>query len=222
MYFNGSSTIVTTANVTTPVIGTVSLWIYPTFINTFATTHRILGSRDQFELRIANGVLYEDLCIGGGILLGTITANNLYHILVRYDRNTGNANAWLNGTLINNGTGHTVIPVANTLTIGNRTGSAASDRYYGYIDDLRIYQRWISDNEIEDIYGSRGCDFNVNGLLNRWLFLDNAPTVVVSGAGSVKDFMGNLNCSLSIGTPQYSESFINIRTKRTYRKNYIN
>jgi len=220
MYFDGSSTIDTDTNVVIPAIGTVSLWFKPTLFD--GGTHRVFGSRDQFEFRIVGTTLYEDLCINGGISLGTISVNNLYHALVRYNRNTGLADAWLNGSLINSATNHTTTPANAVLTIGNRTGSANGDRYYGYIDDFRIYNRWIANNEIEEIYSSMGSDFNVFGLLNRWLLLERDPNTVVSGVGSVKDFMGNLNHSLAAGTPLYSESMIKVRTKRSLNINYIN
>jgi hypothetical protein len=154
MYFNGFSKINTDSNIIIPSIGTVSMWFYPTYLD--GRTHRIIGSRDQFEIRIAGATLYEDICIGGGVSLGNISINNLYHVIVRYNRNNGYADAWLNGTLVNAGYNHNIIPGNAVLTIGNRTGSANGDMYYGYIDDIRIYERWISDNEVEDIFSSMG------------------------------------------------------------------
>lgn len=217
MYFNGSSTINSVSNITIPSIGTVSLWFKS---NALDGNRRIIGSRDNFEIRTSNKTLIEDFCTASGLTLSTsITVDTLYHVLVRYDRSLlGNGDAWLNGTLVNSGIGHISIPGNALLTIGNRTGAANGDRFMGYIDDIRIYNRWLSNNEVLDIYYSRGSDFNVYGLLNRWLLLENAPNVAVSGvSGSVKDFMGNLNCSLAAGTPLYSESMIKVRTKKPYK-----
>lgn len=212
-FSSGSCSLRTVSNISAPNIGTISLWIYPTTLNYF-TTYRIFGTQDNFEIRITNNTIYPDIGQGGGFSMGTISVNTLYHILIRYNFSTGALEGWIDGSMVGSGTGYTQTPTNAQLSIGTRTGS--TNYYAGYIDDFRIYNRWISDNEIQHIYQSRGCDFIYNSLVNRWLFLEQAEGInVPSGTGTIKDYIGNNNCSLYNGTVVYRETNLRIRMKKT-------
>jgi hypothetical protein len=196
MFFSGNS-IITAGNISAPTIATISLWVYPTLLG--STNRRIFGSHDSYEIRIlANRVIYADINAAGGFSMGTITVNNLYNIIIRYNRSTGNIEAWINGSMVGSATNQTTNPSNAAMSFGTRTGT--TDYYYGYMDDFRIYDRWITDNEIESIYNSKGCDSIYYGLRNRWLFLEGGEGANIPiGTGVIKDYIGNLNCSRGNG-----------------------
>lgn len=75
-----------------------------------------------------------------------------YHIAVSYDRNTGQQIYYIDGANVGTTTcGAFALNVAQSLTIGlDRPG--ASEIHNGKLDEIRIYNRPISTNEVQEIY----------------------------------------------------------------------
>jgi hypothetical protein len=86
---------------------------------------------------------------------GMITANVFQHIAVTYDKASGNAQLFVNGALV------------QQASLGSFTPSTATDLYLGYrpstspfgpltfqglIDEVAIYSRALSSNEIQAVY----------------------------------------------------------------------
>jgi hypothetical protein len=91
---------------------------------------------------------------------GILTANTLQHVAVTYDKTTGLARLYRNGVVVaqqNLGifTPHTSFD----LFFGLRpSGSSAGTRYVGTMDEIEIFNRALTQNEIQAIYnaGSAG------------------------------------------------------------------
>ena len=59
--------------------------------------------------------------------------------------------------------------------------------------------------EMAALYAQRGADGIVYGLVSRWRMDEASPGTVVSGAGAVKDDVGD-NHATSVATPEYAKS----------------
>lgn len=94
--------------------------------------------------------------------------------------------------------------------IGSRGGT---QEWEGLIDDLRIYNRALSDAEIQTIFTSRGKDNIVNSLVGRWLMNEGAIGTS-PGATAVRDIGSNgLNSSSVTATPTYEDGILAFRRK---------
>jgi hypothetical protein len=84
-------------------------------------------------------------------------------------------------------------------------GNAYGEPMNGMIDDIRIYNRVLSTNEIQTIYNLRGNDHIVSGLIFRWTFMEGASGTVISGAGTIRDVSGNAHHNtLVYGSPKWA------------------
>lgn len=72
----------------------------------------------------------------------------------------------------------------------------------GVCEDIRVYNRALSASEILTIYGARGIDNILSGLINRHLF---TGPIGVFASGTSVDLSGTLNGTFT-DSPQYIES----------------
>jgi len=93
----------------------------------------------------------------GGQFGKTVTANVWQHVVFVWDSTTAKANIYLNGVagIAQARDGDRVGMSATPLSIGDRSSSDRS--FSGSIDDVRIYSRALSTQEILSLYQSGGC-----------------------------------------------------------------
>lgn len=107
-----------------------------------------------------------------------------------------------------------------TLALGIGSKDGTTGGWDGLIDDFRIYNRALSDNEILTLYTSRGADRIVHGLQVRYVFRDfTSGTTLATTSDAVKDIGPNGNRHATrTGTtgPVYRESVLRLvgRNKR--------
>jgi hypothetical protein len=110
---------------------------------------------------------------------GTMTAGRAF-IAASINYQTGQQKIWINAVLMNTAinpaitTGNT----SNTPTANAGIGSSddgLSEFMNGRIEDLRIYNRVLSDDEVLTIFGCQGVDGIVFGLRSRYE-LQSGPT----------------------------------------------
>jgi len=182
-----------------------SFWM---MLDTISGTRRPFGAGSHMEIRVVSGKVYNDIYEnpGGGTLASTITlsANILYHIVATGDRSITNSKLYVNGVFDHQNTAANGTETGGTtLSLGTR--SESSERIDGKLFDFRVYDRVLTLAEIETIYASRGQDFILENLRNRWVFSEGYPGQVASG--SVKDLIGN-NDGTPVSSPVYAEENI--------------
>lgn len=124
--FNGSSANVAVGN-TSQTINSVSFWTKPT-------------STSQYLIDLDGGTHYVR------INSGTITATGFASPTIYVD---GSANSTISDTNWHN----IIITTATAFSASNMTiGLAASNYFSGLLDDVRIYNRALSDSEISNLY----------------------------------------------------------------------
>jgi len=149
--FDGADDVVTIDNFVPPQQGTIVFWINPALAK---SKERILGAGGDYEVWLrGNGELKNELFDNGSSTMGTgpgaLNANEWNHIATTYDSTTTMVEIYLDGELRVAGTAEVPsMPAQTTLLLGHRAGAAAGEHYGGLLDDLRIYDRVLSEAEI--------------------------------------------------------------------------
>jgi len=85
--------------------------------------------------------------------------------------------------------------------IGDTPGAARN--FDGVIDDVRIYTRALSVNEMTTIYYSESKDDIVYGLFSRWLMNESSISAVASEINSIIDVSDSKKHGTPAGSPTY-------------------
>ena len=154
--FDGSDDVVTIQNFVPPQQGTVAFWMDPGF---GSSKQRIFGAGGDFEVIVySTGIVRNELFAGGSGTLqsspGAVEPRQWFHIAVTYAYDgAGPSTAlevYVNGELDVVGTaGEPSVPTDTTLLLGHRAGASGGEHYGGLLDDLRIYDRVLSEAEIK-------------------------------------------------------------------------
>ena len=149
--FNGADDVVTIDNFVPPQQGTIVFWLNPALSK---SKERILGAGGDYEVWLrGNGELKNELFDNGSSTIGTgpsaLNANEWNHVATTYDSTTTTVEIYLDGKLSVAGTAEVPsTPIQTTLLLGHRAGAAAGEHYEGLLDDLRIYDRVLSEAEV--------------------------------------------------------------------------
>lgn len=226
--FSSTNYLTTTGTYTNYSNCSIAVWCKFTALNTALSSanflaNRICGTDDLWEVRActdwsgSNSVFQfaaEFFCSGSTVPCvsnTTVAINTQYHVV--FTISGGNqAQVFVNGLLENSLTiSPTEAPSATTFWIGNRSGAPAGQCFNGVMDDLRVYNRVLSANEVETIYNAKGSDHIHYGLVNKWLLNEGAVGATVSGTGAVKDITNTFNATPSDTTLTYASSFLKWR-----------
>jgi hypothetical protein len=206
---------------------TISLWALASGsigFGTFLCKGDSTGANRQFQFTYGGTEPFKlEATVGGTFYSSGVTGSDgVWHHCVLRDINNGGTyqfqlfkDAVQAGTTQNSGTG----TLAADVLIGSRRATTNTGTGYlltGSLDDIRVYNRALSLPEIETLYGTRGRDNLVNGLVGRWLFLDSPPGTVSSGTGQVKDMSDQGTHGTASGAPSFSESYA-----VSYRRRFI-
>jgi hypothetical protein len=102
----------------------------------------------------------------------------------------------------------------NSLRIGAQGGRGGVDRYLnGRIDDIRVYNRAFTDDEILSLVHERGRPLDLQGLVQRWKLDEATPGAVASGVGTVKDEGPDQNDGTPTNSPVYISSELTFRRR---------
>ncbi len=155
--FDGTNDAATGANFDPPELGAVSFWFRSD--GPPASRQRPWGLGADYEIwQDTDGLISFDVSTvgsGGGFITDEAldTAGRWYHLVGQYDSTTDSFEIYVNGKLHKSGVSTWDIQkqTANLLSFGTRTGT--TQRFDGALDEFRIYNRWLSVAEINDLYG---------------------------------------------------------------------
>jgi hypothetical protein len=155
------------------------------------------GSRDEIiskESSLGSGLGWEFSVLGSNVLefgtfngsypvavgATTISANTTYFVVGIRDGTTEHR-VYVNG--VEDGSGGVPTSVgANTSNLLIGASPVAGGREFGgYLEDIRLYTRVLSDNEIQALSTARGSDHIVNGLQSRWKLNHGSPGTSMNG-----------------------------------------
>jgi hypothetical protein len=166
--YNFYTGLASVANWTVPSPMTICKWVILRGYN--AAQNRLFGTADNFETKfVIFGEDYQgDLFENSGSPLPSSPAGVGVRLHLAFTGTiAGSVKSYLNGVLdvTDSSLGGTPSSPA-TLGVGGRSGS--SDVANGDLEDVRVYNRELSANEILTIYTSNGRDNIYDGLINRW------------------------------------------------------
>jgi prepilin-type N-terminal cleavage/methylation domain-containing protein len=162
--FDGSTDYISAGNMGVfPTQGTIAFWMNASSLTSYPnplTTNyaggnagiRFEQSGGTFQAVIGNDAgAYS----GGGIgcTSAGISANTWYHIVYTWNTATNLENCYQNGSVVNASVSNTFWPTTiPNFTIGE--GFNTSRYWSGKIDDVRIYNRALSANEVQALYNA--------------------------------------------------------------------
>ncbi|MFA5013232.1 MAG: LamG-like jellyroll fold domain-containing protein [Candidatus Paceibacterota bacterium] len=163
VYFNGTTQYLSAADSSSlsPANITLSAWIKPTTID--STADAIMGKTSDWTWLDGYGLdMFDRYHVGKNLVFwindywdqcvsSTISVGNWYHVVGTYDRS--NIKLYKNGTLVDSRPYTTAINyLASTFEIGRL--SVNEFNFNGSIDDIRVYNRALSAQEIAQLYNS--------------------------------------------------------------------
>jgi hypothetical protein len=108
------------------------------------------GEDDQYGIGIENGRLRFFLSDEPTLIYGVISTNNWYFVVGNYDYTTGIISLYINGIKsVQKSMSFCIWDTNQYVEIGRHAGSYYFD---GAIDDIRIYNRTLSDSEVQQLY----------------------------------------------------------------------
>ena len=110
-----------------------------------------------------------------------IEVNKWYHLFLVFSNND-KYEIWINGKLDTQNNSHgygdlgkdTRVPPLLTIGTSFEDGDPTLHAFYGVIDNVRIYNRLLSETEINQLYNESATDTDGDGIIDT---LDNCPTV---------------------------------------------
>ena len=204
--FNGSSDFVDTYYQEDFGTGdfSIALWMYPTnfndHYNAIISNSVYGGTWDGLNMSGSDNLGGLNFSVAGIDIVtpsGTIIDNSWYHLAMV--RNNGIVNGYINGALVVSGSAPGTVTVARSILIGLNQDGTYPRPFTGSLDDIRIYGRALTANEVQSIYnvGLGTEDDGISnglspiGLVAHYKMNDNkADKVVIDNTGNAMGTSG--------------------------------
>ncbi len=143
---------------------TISLWIYP---KAWGSSQRFLHKNNSYVMWDSGSDIrftYYDGASWNATVLNysDVSTEQWHHFSYIHDENSGST-AYVDGKVVSTGgSAEAVNSSGNNLYFGSIAGSNPFD---GYLDDVRIYSRALTSNEVESLYDST--------MFDRYFYVEN-------------------------------------------------
>lgn len=202
VFFDGTNWFQTSSNFTPNSNVSVCVWLRPTEL-TGGTKYRVFGSDNALEFRYLNDRIEADFFESGATPM--ISDTDLFiwqwHHVVITRASDEQGYIYVDGEEDGSRANNDNTPSAGQLLVG--ASPVSSERYKGYMEDLRIYDRVLSNNEIRTIALAQGKDFILNGLTNWWLFTEGTHNEEVV---TIEDRIGSLDLTQQKSSTYYPQA----------------
>lgn len=102
----------------------------------------------------------------------------------------------------------TILPDTTPIIInGNANGAGTTnilEFFNGTVEDLRVYNRVLTLNELSNIFNGQGRDYIVNGLVLGFMGDEQAPGSVLNTGDLLFDYSYSASHAVVTGSPSYS------------------
>lgn len=202
---------------------TISFWIKTTQVGNDTawqapgvTGIEQTGGNNDIMIGIIDANGYVGICVGSGTPTDvfdkstTIINNNAWHhVAINRDSSTGIVMIYVNGIFETTDTRATGTIGTTWTSIGKNDTTSGTDVYLnGTLDDVRVYNRVLSANEIQSLSVFRGGDDIYEGIISRYLMDESYPGF--SSSGTSYDSMGSNNTTPQ-NYPAYAEQTVRRR-----------
>ena len=196
----GAEYIQTAGSFPEPATATVMYWFTP---NSVTGDNRLVGTDTLWESRLSGTSMLHEYRQGTQPTISQVFAiGTEYHVAFTYDGT--NKGAYVDAvanplpTALTNGANGT----DTALSIGTSTWNLGQGAN-ALIEDVRVYNRVLSQKEIEQVFNGNGRDQLYDGLIHWW------PLNLGPDGGTVTsepDVVGKQNMTVVAGTPTYVKS----------------
>jgi len=148
----------------------------------------------------------------------SVQTTSLQHVVGRWKSNA-QAEIWIDGSM----TVHTFQTTAkvgsidagyNEITLGVGSKYVVGGGWDGDVYEYRVYDRWLSQAEIETLYNCRGTDNIVQGLQFKYGgIIGSSGTTIPTTTDLIPDLSGNGYHLTASGNPKFADN--PIKTKRS-------
>lgn len=194
---------------------TVTAWIK---VESFTRTWQAILTKGDNSWRLhrqsnSNGVTFHLSGVTGGSpgSAGNVNDGAWHHVGGTYDGST--IKVWVDGVALISQAASGSINLGNHLVNIAQNAQQASRWFDGLIDDARVYNRALSDAEMETVFATKGLDGIVDGIVSRWTMNEQAPAVAAVAAGSVKDLRA-ANDGDPTNSPVYGTGIVGRRRRK--------
>lgn len=208
-----SQYLTSSATITPPTSGTICFWYLPT---TITGTQSLLFQDSTFRIVLGwttageiQTYLYRKFNKPTSTVSSGITAGTLYHITCTWNNSSPSTNTiYINAVQNVSNTNTLDTPGAASLYVSYDSGP---NYLNAQLEDIRMYNRILSLEEIQTIYQSQGVDSIIDGLIQRWDFVSGgAPASNVTTEYSLVSAGVNLSPT---NNPTYQSGILR---KRSY------
>lgn len=165
-----SDTATVTFWIKTTQTGTGTTWLNPTVlgVEAFPNQDDVFYGNMNDDGRISINV--GDYIIAKST--NPINNDQWHHVAFSRNRSTGQCKCWINGVLNETGTGTTTDITEPIINIARLVAGPNGYRFFrGSLDDLRIYNRLLSDVEVGKVAQAfTGSEDVTDGLVHQWTF----------------------------------------------------
>ena len=217
----------------------VSAWVYPTgttghrgiFFKNKVIHMRVQGGDNKIVAFINNsglsGSMIDDWQVsgnsGGGISVEVLPANEWSHVVVQYTNDDTQIKAYIDATEVTYHAKATVAPgKINTNSSDAIIGGGSPHLYMeGYIDEVRVYDRPLTANEITGLYINPPADQAATGVSSSYLPDESTGNCVGNvfyehGIVTITDTGSYANVGLATGSDGFSVQFQATKTACEY------
>ena len=196
-----SSEFLTISNASAPnldILGSQS-WFAWVKLENISTTSAFMGSLSsgatsgiQFSTRSDSTLVVDLIGVTGTPFVSDalLTAGTFYHLGFVYD--TSNVHIYINGVKKTIAASGSITAHANSFSLG-RPGDFAGNYTDGIVDDVSVFDRALTDDEVAELYGANDLSGNSNNLAGV-----NAPDFVAAKYGTGTDFESSDSQQLEI------------------------
>lgn len=182
--------------------------------------NRLFGSDGVFEITVTSSTnkprneLYTNTGITGTTVL---TLDTWYHIAALANQNTGAGELYINGLLEGTGVDHTQTPTnPDYLGIGGRDGAAANEVSNAILEDVRLYNGYLTAKQINEIFLSSIISSQAFGTAP-YLFAAWCRNTKADGSAIAADMIFDEYGDYGYGTVPANNAYYNPGRKRMRR-----
>lgn len=177
----------------------ISIWLR---LDDSSSVRRPFGHTGSWEMRTSGTNLVSDLLQSGTLTEGPLTIGTYHHVVDCVDVTNTDRFMYIDGVLVDSVASASFAGAQSSvyMMIGSSYGNY-SEAWYGAVDDFRIYERVLTQEEAQTIYTCRGTDGIIDDLSHWWPMDEGSEGSTIS---LLYDIVGGYNLDIIYNDPIYN------------------
>lgn len=146
--------------------------------------------------------------------IGSVSTGTLYHVCAVAEWTNQILRLYINGVQNNSvAVAGWTANCSNTASTAATIGGRSAEYIDATLDDLRAYNRVLTPNEVANIFGARGRDTVVNGMVERWKLMNAS---IGSSMGTSPSIGSNQGGAVGSNSPLIAASLSTVTRARRH------